>query len=71
MNEDQGKSVVVTITDRCAGCFIAQSLGELNNYRNVIRLSTISSFLDFSPAAFNMIADPAVGRIHDIEWEFV
>jgi len=27
--------------------------------------------LDFSPAAFNTIADPATGRIHDISWHFI
>jgi len=48
----QGKSVEVAITDRCAGCFIPDSL-------------------DFSPAAFNQIADPSVGRIHNIQWEFI
>lgn len=27
--------------------------------------------LDFSPSAFNTIADPATGRIHDISWHFI
>jgi len=27
--------------------------------------------LDFSPAAFNKLADPSVGRIHNIQWHFV
>jgi hypothetical protein len=44
----QGKSVQVTLTDRCTGCKITD--------------------LDFSPSAFNEIADPAVGRISDMTW---
>ncbi|KAJ3472870.1 hypothetical protein NLI96_g13219 [Meripilus lineatus] len=47
----QGKSVEVTLTDRCGGC-----VGEA---------------LDFSPAAFNKLADPSVGRIHNVEWQFI
>lgn len=27
--------------------------------------------LDFSPAAFNMLSDPSVGRIHNIQWKFI
>jgi len=30
----------------------------------------INTSLDMSPAAFNMIADPAIGRIHDIQWRW-
>ncbi|KIK65842.1 hypothetical protein GYMLUDRAFT_257803 [Collybiopsis luxurians FD-317 M1] len=47
----QGKSVTVTITDRCAGCAGAADL-------------------DFSPAAFNKLADPSVGRIHGVTWDY-
>ncbi|KAF8843990.1 hypothetical protein BDN67DRAFT_963468 [Paxillus ammoniavirescens] len=43
----QGKSIQVTITDRCTGCAITD--------------------LDFSPSAFNSLADPSLGRI-DISW---
>ncbi|KAJ4468496.1 barwin-like endoglucanase [Lentinula lateritia] len=48
----QGKSVTVTITDRCAGC-----AGEFD--------------LDFSPAAFDQLADESVGRIHGMTWDYV
>jgi hypothetical protein len=44
----QGKSVTVTLTDRCAACKLTD--------------------LDFSPAAFNAIADPSVGRISGMTW---
>ncbi|KAI0348483.1 barwin-like endoglucanase, partial [Trametopsis cervina] len=27
--------------------------------------------LDFSPAAFNTLADPSIGRIHNIQWHFI
>ncbi|THU85069.1 hypothetical protein K435DRAFT_869674 [Dendrothele bispora CBS 962.96] len=27
--------------------------------------------LDLSPAAFNQLADPSVGRIHGVQWNFV
>jgi len=47
----QGKSVTVTITDRCTGC----QEGDL----------------DFSPTAFNQIADPAEGRISGLHWEWL
>ncbi|KIK93652.1 hypothetical protein PAXRUDRAFT_828753 [Paxillus rubicundulus Ve08.2h10] len=43
----QGKSVQVTITDRCTGCALTD--------------------LDFSPAAFDGLADPSLGRIA-ISW---
>jgi len=49
--EYQGKSVTVTLVDRCTACAYGA--------------------LDFSPAAFNTIADPATGRIHDISWHFI
>jgi len=42
-----GKSVTVTVVDRCTGC--------------------AETSLDFSPAAFDELADPSVGRI-DITW---
>lgn len=48
---DQGKTVTVTITDRCTGCALTS--------------------LDFSPAAFDELADPSVGRLYGIEWEWV
>ncbi|KAF8349996.1 hypothetical protein F5887DRAFT_914015 [Amanita rubescens] len=47
----QGKTVTVTITDRCTGCALTS--------------------LDFSPAAFDTLADPSVGRLYDIQWEWV
>lgn len=49
--EYQGKTITVTLTDRCTGCAY--------------------SALDFSPAAFDALADPAVGRIHDLTWRFI
>ncbi|KAG6888690.1 hypothetical protein C0995_006680 [Termitomyces sp. Mi166 len=42
-----GKSVTVTLTDRCEACALTD--------------------LDFSPAAFDVLADPSVGLI-SIEW---
>jgi len=27
--------------------------------------------LDFSPAAFDALADPSVGRIHNVQWHFI
>jgi hypothetical protein len=44
----QGKSVTVTVTDRCEGC--------------------AQTDLDFSPAAFNTIANPSQGRISGMTW---
>ncbi|GJE91509.1 RlpA-like double-psi beta-barrel-protein domain-containing protein-containing protein [Phanerochaete sordida] len=46
----QGKSVTVTITDRCEAC------KEWD--------------LDFSPAAFDKLADEGVGRLHGVTWHF-
>jgi hypothetical protein len=46
----QGKSVTVTITDRCAACALTD--------------------LDFSPAAFDTLADPNVGRITGMTWSW-
>ncbi|KAF8481176.1 RlpA-like double-psi beta-barrel-protein domain-containing protein-containing protein [Russula ochroleuca] len=43
-----GKSVIVTVTDRCGGCN--------------------ETSLDFSPAAFQVLAPESVGRLHDVEW---
>lgn len=43
-----GKSVTVTITDRCEACAVTD--------------------LDFSPTAFNQIADFAVGRARGMTW---
>lgn len=48
---DEGKSVVVTITDRCTGCALLD--------------------LDFSPAAYNLLALPALGRISGMLWSWV
>ena len=46
-----GKSVTVTVEDKCEGC---------------------AQFdLDMSPAAFNTLADPSVGRIHDVTWHLL
>jgi len=47
----QGKSVTVTITDRCVGCAVTD--------------------LDFSPSAFDQLADPAIGRLHGVTWDWV
>jgi hypothetical protein len=47
----QGKSVTVTVTDRCTGC--------------------AETDLDFSPSAFDTIADPSVGRISGMQWVWV
>jgi hypothetical protein len=44
----QGKSVTVTITDRCTGCKLLD--------------------LDFSPAAYDVLALPEVGRISGMSW---
>ncbi|KAH9922477.1 RlpA-like double-psi beta-barrel-protein domain-containing protein-containing protein [Fomitopsis serialis] len=45
-----GKSVTVTVTDRCTGC------------------DTTS--LDFSPSAFQQLADLSVGRLHGMTWDW-
>jgi len=47
----QGKSVVVSVTDRCEGCALTD--------------------LDFSPAAFNTLALPAVGRLQGVKWVWI
>lgn len=44
----QGKSVEVTVTDRCTGC--------------------AETDLDFSPSAFDQLADETVGRISGMTW---
>jgi hypothetical protein len=44
----QGKSVQVTITDRCTACAVTD--------------------IDFSPSAFSVLADQAVGRISGMQW---
>lgn len=46
-----GKSVIVTVVDRCVGCACGA--------------------LDFSPAAFEQLADFDEGRIHGVTWSFV
>ena len=45
---DQGKSVTITVTDRCAACALTD--------------------LDFAPSAFDILADPSVGRISNMTW---
>ncbi|KZT72743.1 hypothetical protein DAEQUDRAFT_663502, partial [Daedalea quercina L-15889] len=47
----EGKSVTVTVTDRCTGC------------------STTS--IDFTPTAFEQLADLSVGRITGMTWVWV
>jgi hypothetical protein len=47
----QGKSVTVTITDRCVACALTD--------------------LDFSPSAFNDLADQSIGRLFGMTWEWV
>ncbi|KAH9950476.1 RlpA-like double-psi beta-barrel-protein domain-containing protein-containing protein [Amylocystis lapponica] len=44
----QGKSVTVTVTDRCEACLIDS--------------------IDFSPSAFDQLADPSVGRLTGMTW---
>jgi len=46
----KGKSVTVTITDRCTGCAMTD--------------------LDFSPSAFDQLADPSIGRIFGMIWNW-
>ncbi|KAF5335602.1 hypothetical protein D9758_017261 [Tetrapyrgos nigripes] len=46
-----GKTIQVTIVDKCPGCALQD--------------------LDLSPAAFNQLADPSVGRLHGVTWDFV
>ena len=45
---DKGKSVDVTVVDRCTGCK--------------------ETDLDFSPAAFDQLADESVGRLSGMTW---
>ncbi|KAF8984616.1 RlpA-like double-psi beta-barrel-protein domain-containing protein-containing protein [Cyathus striatus] len=47
----QGKSVTVSITDRCEACAVTD--------------------LDFSPHAFDQLADETVGRISGMTWEWL
>ncbi|KAJ3765644.1 RlpA-like double-psi beta-barrel-protein domain-containing protein-containing protein [Lentinula raphanica] len=46
----QGKSVTVTVADRCTGCAMYD--------------------LDFTPTAFQALADLSVGRISGVVWSF-
>jgi len=46
----QGRTVDVTIVDRCADCPGAN--------------------LDLSPAAFDVLADPSVGRLYGVQWNY-
>ncbi|PCH33788.1 hypothetical protein WOLCODRAFT_22254 [Wolfiporia cocos MD-104 SS10] len=46
----EGKSVTVTVTDRCTGC------------------DTTS--LDFTPTAFQQMADLSIGRLYGMTWQF-
>ncbi|KAI0778552.1 RlpA-like double-psi beta-barrel-protein domain-containing protein-containing protein [Trametes elegans] len=47
----QGKSVTITVTDRCEACDTTD--------------------LDFSPAAFDQLADESVGRISGVTWDWL
>ncbi|CAE7070504.1 unnamed protein product [Rhizoctonia solani] len=47
----QGKSVTVTVVDRCVGCALRD--------------------LDFSPSAFDQLADQSLGRLSGVSWVFV
>lgn len=51
LSEDAGKSVTVTITDRCGDCEQFE--------------------LEFSPAAFEQLADQSVGLISGMTWSFI
>jgi len=46
----QGKSVTVTVTDRCTACAYTD--------------------LDFSPSAFDILADESLGRLSGMTWEW-
>ncbi|TFL03564.1 hypothetical protein BDV98DRAFT_602978 [Pterulicium gracile] len=48
----KGKSVVVEVQDRCAGCETDKDV-------------------DLTPTAFQQIADLGVGRIRDLDWQFI
>ncbi|KAF8481499.1 hypothetical protein JB92DRAFT_2765003, partial [Gautieria morchelliformis] len=46
-----GKTITVTVEDKCAGC---------------------AQFdLGMSPAAFDQLADPRVGRLHGVTWHLL
>ncbi|CAE6492538.1 unnamed protein product [Rhizoctonia solani] len=47
----QGKSVTVTVVDRCVACALRD--------------------LDFSPTAFDQLADQSLGRLSGVTWSFV
>ena len=47
----EGKSVTVTVVDRCVGCALHD--------------------LDFSPSAFDKLADQSLGRLSGMTWSFV
>lgn len=47
----QGKSVTVTVVDRCTGCALRD--------------------LDFSPTAFDQLADQSLGRLSGMTWSFM
>ena len=48
----KGKSVVVEVQDRCAGCETDKDV-------------------DLTPTAFQQIADLGIGRIRDLDWQFI
>jgi hypothetical protein len=69
---DQGKSVTVKVTDRCTGC-AEYDLDFVSSH-----LPLIASLLSFSfvsdvqsPSAFDILADPTIGRIHGMTWDWV
>lgn len=50
MRTDEGRSVTVTVTDRCVAC--------------------ATTDLDFSPSAFQQLAELSVGRLYGMTWEW-
>lgn len=64
-----GQSTTVTITDRCVGC-AEFDLGK----PNLVELKgnfALTNDIDFAPAAFNVLANPAIGRLHDVSWSWL
>ncbi|KAB5594258.1 Rare lipoprotein A-like double-psi beta-barrel protein [Ceratobasidium theobromae] len=47
----EGKTVTVTVTDRCVGCALHD--------------------IDFSPSAFDQLADQSIGRLKGLTWTWV
>ena len=50
MRTDEGRSVTVTVTDRCVAC--------------------ATTDLDFSPSAFQQLADLSQGRLYGMTWDW-